>query len=459
VTLQRRLLLPLLIGVPLTWLAAFGYSVLNAGFEINEMFDTQQIRLAQQVASVLPSANLLPTQLKSPGEGKRGDADLDDLSIAVWDSTGTKLLFDREGAELPFVANAHGFVDSTIKGEAWRMYYLPSEDGTRIVAVGQEVKEREELLTDLLKSQLLPWALTLPLLLAVIALSVRHALRPVRELARDLESRGADDLRPVHSEKLPDDLQPMLAALNRLFQRIGLALENERRLTADAAHELRTPLAALRAQWESAQVAASDEARQRALKQVGVGIERLGHLVVQLLALAGAESLQATAMKQDVAWPNVVGNALSDCLPMIEARGSEVEVHWPEDKVGTQAPAPLPLLGDEALLTTLLRNLIDNALRYSPFGSHVHVFFEPDRIVVEDQGSGVSPEQMTRLGDRFHRVAGQSESGSGLGLSIVRRIAALHGLEVRFGNRPRISDGSAAGLRVELRRRGGLAPA
>src|SRR5262245_33490793 len=284
------------------WLAAFGYSVLNAGYEINELFDTQQIRLAQQVASVLPSANLLPTVLQSPGDVKRGAADLDDLSIAVWDASGSKLLFDREGAELPFVPNARGFVDSTIKGEAWRTYYLPSEDGTRIVAVGQEVKEREELLTDLLKSQLLPWALTLPLLLAIIALSVRHALRPVRELARDLESRGADDLHAVRNEKLPDDLQPMLTALNRLFQRIGTALENERRLTADAAHELRTPLAALRAQWESAQVAPSDDARKHALKQVGVGIERLSHLVVQLLALAGAESVHTTAMKQDVEW-------------------------------------------------------------------------------------------------------------------------------------------------------------
>jgi two-component system sensor histidine kinase QseC len=458
VTLQRRLLIPLLIGVPLTWLAAFGYSVLHAGYEINELFDTQQIRLAQQVVSVLPSANLLPTQMKSTSEGKRGAADLDDLSIAVWDSSGTKLLFDREGAELPFVAQAHGFVDSTINGELWRMYYLPSDDGKRIVAVGQELKERHELLTDLLKSQMLPWALMLPLLLAFIALSVRHALRPVRELARDVEARGAEDLRPVRSQTLPDDLQPMLAALNRLFQRIGSALENERRLTADAAHELRTPLAALRAHWEAVQVAPNDEARKHALAQVGVGIERLSHLVVQLLALASAESTQTTAMKQNVVWPNVVGNALSDCLPMIETRGSEVEVHWPEDKAGTQAIAPLPLLGDEALLTTLLRNLIDNALRYSPFGSHVQVFFEPDRIVVEDQGAGVPPEEIARLGDRFHRAAGQAENGSGLGLSIVRRIAALHGLEVRFGNR-RGAGGAPGGLRVELRRRASLAPA
>ena len=453
-TLQRRVLLPLLIGVPLTWLVAFGYSVLHAGYEINELFDTQQIRLAQQVASFLPSANLLPTPMQAARDEARGNADLSDLSIAVWDSNGTKLLFDREGAELPFVENTHGFVDTTIHGQRWRMYYLPSDDGKRVVAVGQELKERRELLADLLKSQLLPWVLMLPLLLVFIALSVRHALRPVRELAQDLESRSADDLRAVRGNELPDDLQPMLVALNRLFERIGITLENERRLTADAAHELRTPLAALRAQWEAAEVAATDETRKHALSQVGVGIERLSHLVVQLLALAGAESTQTSSMKQDVAWPNVIGNALSDCLPMMEARGSEVEVHWPDEKPGERG-APLPLLGDETLLTTLLRNLIDNALRYSPFGSHVHVFFEPDRIVVEDEGAGVMPDQVARLGDRFHRGAGQSETGSGLGLSIVRRIATLHGLDVKFANR----DGAKRGLRVELRRRGRFAAA
>lgn len=455
-TLQRRLLIPLLIGVPLTWLAAFGYSFFNAGFEINELFDTQQIRLAQQVASVLPSANLQPRELKSPGDAPRGAADLDDLSIAVWDATGTQLLFDREGADLPFAADVRGFVDATLRGDAWRIYYLPSEDGARVVAVGQEMKEREELFTDLLKSQLLPWAITLPLLLVVIAWSVQHALRPVRDLARDLESRGAEDLRPVVQRKLPDDLQPMLAALNRLFERIGAALENERRLTADAAHELRTPLAALRAQWEAAQVAASDDTRKHALAQVGVGIERLSHLVVQLLALAGAESLQATAMTQDVVWPNVVGNALSDCLPLIEARGSDVEVHWPDEGPGAQHAKPLPLLGDEALLTTLLRNLIDNALRYSPLGAHVQVRFAPDSIVVEDEGRGVTPAQLARLGDRFHRVAGEAETGSGLGLSIVRRIAALHGLDVQFFDRAAAEPGKS-GLRVEVRRRRGAA--
>lgn len=445
-TLQRRLLLPLLFGVPVTWLVAFGISVSNAGHEINELFDTQQVRLAQQVASLLPPPGVAPGPILPARGEERGVADLGDLSIAVWTADGSRLLFDRESAELPFNPVPRGFADATINGDRWRTFYLRTADGTRVVAVGQDLKERRELLADLLRTQLWPWAVTLPLLLLFIALSVRRTLRPVQDLARDLDVRHADDLRAVRGGDLPDDLQPVVVATNRLFERIGAALENERRLTADAAHELRTPLAALRAQWEAAQLAPTDATRARAMSQVGVGIDRLSHLVGQLLALAGAESMQSSAMKQDVSWQAVARAALSDCLPLMEARGSDVEVHWPADA----GAAPLPLLGDETLLGTLLRNLIDNALRYAPAGSHVNVRFAPDRVVVEDSGPGVPPDDLLRLGQRFHRGERREQAGSGLGLSIVRRIALLHGLDVVFANR----DDAASGLRVEVRRRG-----
>jgi two-component system sensor histidine kinase QseC len=450
VTLQRRLLL-LLAGVPLLWLAALGYSVYGARREVNELFDTQLVRLAQQVAAVAPAAHFDPTPLHPADRGALGAAELDDLSVAVWRADGTPLLFDREGAALPFDAGARGFVATRLDGALWRVYYLPTADGTRLIAVGQSAHERDELLRDLLASQLLPWLLTLPLLLIVIGGAVRRALAPVRALAHDLEARRADDLRAVPQANLPRELLPLVTALNRLFGRIAAAIEHERRLTADAAHELRTPLAALRAQWEAAQVAPGDGERRRALERVGVGIDRLGHLVAQLLALAGAESANAATLKQSVDWPRVVGNALSDCLPLIEAKATEVEVHWPQNG------APLPLLGDEALLATLLRNLIDNALRYSPAGTHVHVRFAPESIVVEDEGPGIAPHEMPRVGDRFYRPAGQDESGSGLGISIVKRIAALHGLEVAFDNR--LAAERIAGLRVAVRRAAGAAPA
>jgi two-component system sensor histidine kinase QseC len=231
--------------------------------------------------------------------------------------------------------------------------------------------------------------------------------------------------------------------MNDLFGRIERALEHERRLTADAAHELRTPLAALRAQWEVAQLARSDAERAHAHAQIGAGIDRLGRLVSQLLALASVESRSLPVFTDAIDWHRVIERALSDCLPLLDDTGTEVIVTWPDEG------APLPLTGDEPLLATLVRNLVENALRYSPARSLIALRFTPRSLLIEDQGPGLGPEQFARLGDRFHRPAGQQQAGSGLGISIVQRVAELHGLEVRFENR---EDGP--GLRVTVGRRG-----
>ena len=441
-TLQRRLLVLLLAGAPVIWAIAVGFALWRASVEINELFDTQQVRLAQQVAALLPSATLDGQRRAAPTlPADGGAAELEDLSIAVWSERGELLLADREGAALPFDPAAQGFVDLKLGDASWRVYYLRS-DGPWRVAVGQATEERGEVLRDLLASQLLPWLLMLPVLLAVIAASVRRGLQPVREIAREVQQRRADSLAPLPTTSAPAELQPLLASMNDLFARIGRAIEHERRLTSDAAHELRTPLAALRAQWEAAQLAACDAERTQAHGRIGEGIDRLNRLVSQLLALASAEGGSGAVFTEAVDWQRVVERALSDCLPLIDATGSEVSVGWPE------RGAPLPLTGDEALLATLVRNLVDNAVRYSPPRSPVTARFAPDSLVVEDRGPGLDPASLARLGDRFYRPAGQAQSGSGLGISIVQRVAELHGLVVRFDNR---DDGP--GLRVTICRR------
>jgi len=441
-TLQRRLLLLLLAGAPLIWALSVGFALWRARAEINELFDTQQLRLAQQVAAVLPSAQFsgAPARLPAVPPGS-GNAELDDLSVAVWNDRGELLLADREGAALPYDGAREGFVDLTLGGAPWRVVYLRA-DGPWRVAVGQALEERSELLRDLLLSQLLPWVLMLPVLLAAMAVAVRRGLRPVREIAREVGNRRADALSPLAIAAAPAEVQPLLNAMNDLFARIGRALEHERRLTADAAHELRTPLAALRAQWDAARLASTDAERRRADQQVGAGIDRLSRLVSQLLALAGVESRGEPVFTEPVDWPRVVEQALSDCLPLLDETGSEATVVWPDGE------APLPLAGDEVLLATLLRNLVENALRYSPRGSLVALRFTAEALRVEDSGPGLDDTQLARLGDRFFRVAGQSQAGSGLGISIVRRVAELHGLVVDFANR---DDGP--GLRVTISRR------
>ena len=225
-SLQRRLLVYLLISAPLVWLAAGFASMRFARHEVDELFDTELIRLARQVQVTLA----IPTQGREallPGaaaSGSSGEADVGDLAIAVWARDGRLLLADREGVRLPYEPDAAGFVDLPIAGEAWRVYYLQSFDGAWLVAAGQKAYEREELAFDVTLGQVLPWLAMLPLLLVAMAWGVRRALAPVRQLSENIASRGADELQPVATDE-PVRLEiiasgPLLAQI-RLTRRLN----------------------------------------------------------------------------------------------------------------------------------------------------------------------------------------------------------------------------------------------
>jgi len=262
----------------------------------------------------------------------------------------------------------------------------------------------------------------------VMAWAVRRALAPMHQLTAELRRRKADDLQAVPDDRAPAELKPLLGAMNGLFARIDQLLVRERRFTADAAHELRTPLAVLRAQWDVVRRAGSQTERAAAEAKLSAGLDRMGRLVTQMLSLSRVESGVVPALTAEVQWPRIVEQAMSDCLATAERRRIELACEWPPRR-----SHPFPLLGDEHLLTMLLRNLLDNAVRYAPEGSSVVLRIGREDLELENEGEPLSPEQLTRLGERFYRPDGQQEGGSGLGVSIVRRIAELHGLELLFG--------------------------
>jgi two-component system sensor histidine kinase QseC len=437
-SLQRRLLLYLLICAPIVWAVALVASANRARHEVNELFDTEIIRLARQVQATLVGATLPGQALPAAPTG--GEADLRDLAVAVWNADGQLLLVDREGVQLPRRTDASGFVDTAIDGKPWRVYYLQASRGEWLVAAGQRLHERDELVWGLVASQLLPWLLVLPVLLLAMAWAVKRALAPVHVLTSELLERSADDLRPVPAGHAPSELQPMLTAMNGLFARIESTLERERRFTADAAHELRTPLAVLRAQWDVLRGATGEAERSRAAAQLDAGMVRMDRLVTQMLALSRLESTDRLPQANEVHWPPIVEQVMSDMLPLAERRHIELDCDWPA--AGT---TPLPLQGDADLLAVLLRNLLDNAIRYAPERSTVTLRFDASTLAVENAGAPLSPETLAHLGERFHRIDGHSESGSGLGVSIVQRIAALHGLALRYHTR-----GDGQGVVAEL---------
>jgi two-component system sensor histidine kinase QseC len=456
VSLQRRLLLYLLICAPLVWGVALYESIKQARYEVNEMYDAELIRLARQIQATLRSdayMSSLSQPLPARGSAESGTADVSDLALAVWDSSGSLVLSDNEGVQLTHYPDAVGFRNESLRGKPWRIYYLQSASGAWLVAAGQRIKERDELVYSVTASQITPWILVLPALLIAMALAVRRALAPVRDLTTELQGRDATDLRLIPNSLAPTELKPLVRAMNGLFQRIEETLARERRFTADAAHELRTPLAVLRAQWDVVRRSAGGVERDQAEAKLSSGMDRLDRLVTQMLALSHLESAVAStgqlSMTTPVRWPEVVEQAISDCLPVAERRHIELACEWPPEHI-----EPMPLNGDANLLNVLLRNLLDNAVRYAPTGSLVTLRVLSDRLEVDNDGEPLPATQIARMGERFYRPEGQQEFGSGLGVSIVQRIAALHGLAVVFGVRP---DGS--GVQVTLRKISRPAPA
>jgi len=454
-TLRRRLMRLVLLATPALWGLSMLLSFLIAHQEIDELFDAELVRVAQQMAGALPDegaaagvAASVPLASRRPATHD-GGSEVKDLLVVVWDRTGNRLPVAGRGASLlPHRPGLRGFVDLELRRRDWRAFYLPTE-GQGQVAVAQRVDERRELVRNLAIGPLVPWLLALPLLLLALALGLERVLRPLRRLSAELDGRAADDLRPLDARGLPADLCPLVAATNSQFARVATLLERERRFTSDAAHELRTPLAVLQAQWDAALLDADGAPLPEPLRKLGEGLARMSRLVTQLLLLSRVEHRESAAPRRPVDWSALVAEAFTDALPLAERRGVELAC---EDRV--PGGERFPLRGDAPLLAALLRNLLDNALRHSPRGGQVTLRFGADRLEVLDDGPGVAPEQLGRLGDRFYRPPGETEPGSGLGLSIVRRIADWHGLAVDWGPRE-----DAPGFRVGLRRAGAPAAA
>jgi two-component system sensor histidine kinase QseC len=292
------------------------------------------------------------------------------------------------------------------------------------VYVGERLDARGEILAAVLRGVSWPLALALPVLGLATWWTVRRGLAPLRRMGRTLAARRPDALDPVALDGMSAEMLPLAASLNGLLGRIADLLANERRFTADAAHELRTPVAAIRMQAQVAQAATDDATRAHALDGLLAGCDRAARLIDQLLTLARVESAQAPEMA-GVELGGVTRGVMAELAPAALAKAQRLEL----DAQGTYV-----VRGNALLLAVLVRNLVDNAVRYAPPGAAIGVYLhrEGDEVVldVEDGGAGLADADLARLGERFYRVAGNGAAGSGLGWSIVRRIAAVHGARV-----------------------------
>ena len=414
-SLRRRLLLLILGGAAAFWLTSLILTYLDAHDEIDEVLDAQMVQAAQTLLSLAGEEDDHAPEIRhiSPEYQER-------IKFQIWTNEGRLALRSPNAPPTP-LAEHDGFSnaqDAHGKYPRWRYYSEWNAEHSLRVLIGENHHDREELVARLAWRLSLPALLGLPLLAAWILLALRRGLAPLDTVASQIAGRAPEQLDAITPESAPEEIRPLLAALNDLFGRVAHTIENERRFTADAAHELRTPLAALTAQAQVALRARSDAERSHALEQLTAGMARAARLIDQLLTLARLDPAQPPDGEVHV--DQLAEEVCADHGAQALAKDIALELD----------AAPVTTTGDENLLRILLRNLVDNAIRYTPSGGRVNVTVGKDEagvmLTVADSGPGIPAAEYERVFERFSRLAGQEAEGSGLGLSIVRRIADLH---------------------------------
>lgn len=419
------LLAAALLAAGITGLLAYR----NTLKENEQLFDYQLRQTALSLRDQGVAANLQP-----PG----ADEDAPAVVVQIWTMNGTALYLSHPGSALPDRA-VLGFSDVDAGSRRWRVYSMVARN--RVIQVAQPLELRRDLAAAAALRSLRPLLIFAPLMALLIWLLVERALRPVQRLAQDVRLRDAGSLAPLAEQNLPSEIEPVAHAINSLLARLKLAFDSQRAFVADAAHELRSPLTALKLQLQLLTRAQDDESRRAAAARLEQGVERATRLIEQLLTAARTGPGETVQQMQLVDLAELARQALADVWPLAETRRTALALDAPDAAV---------INADADALRILMRNLLDNAIRYTPEGGQVNVSVTAQQdallLAVDDSGPGIPADERERAFQRFYR--GQREAGdgvgSGLGLAIVANIAERHGATVT------LLDSTLGGLRVEI---------
>lgn len=470
-SIRRYLLVTLLLVAGGSMALTGWWSYRAAVEEVEELFDAQLAQSARVLVATLASRPLLfdrdgeaDDTVVFPAWHERDPEDEDHghevtamdaagrlvvaghkyetrLAFQLWEGAGERLLMRSSNAPLePVAAFGPGYAETLIGGEHFHVFSVAHEG--LWLQVAQDDYMRNELAMKIALAALVPHLASLPLMALLTWLLVARGLRPLDELRAAIAGRDAGNLLPVDTGPSVE-LQPVVSELNGLLARLGASFERERRFTADAAHELRTPLAVLRIHAENALAATDDAGRREALEKLLRGVDRASRLVEQMLTLARVEPDDALRRFETLRFNALVREELAALVPIASRRGQDIDF---------DDAAAFEVRGDRALLGILVRNLVDNALRYSPDESLVRVVLRGAEgggleLTVLDEGPGVPAELAGRVFERFFRGDSGRGDGAGLGLAIVSRIVDLHAGRVTVLPR---RDEVAGGFRVWL---------
>jgi two-component system OmpR family sensor kinase len=433
-SLKARLLWFVLAAILLGAVLQAGTAYRSALQQADAMFDDHLRQVARTLRGGIPLGAALPELEDEAGF---------DLYVQIWGQDGTQIFRSTRSALPPRAVLGFSVVEA--HGKHYRVYTLQTAFQT--VQIAQDLDARTARARALAARAVLPFALLTPLLMLAVWWVISQSLAPVEGARRQLAQRAADDFSPLAGAGLPDEVRPLVDELNLLFARVRDAFDAQKTFVADAAHELRSPLTALKLQAQALRASGrTDEAtpaeREAGIQRLNQGIDRAIRLVEQLLALAREEAGSGPA-REAVDLRDVIRLAVADVMP--QARLKQIDLGLTEGQA-----APAQVRGEPEALRVLLRNLLDNAVKYTPAAGRIDVSLEPAQgrlvLTLEDSGQGIAEEERERVFDRFYRASNSaSETGSGLGLAIVQAIATRHGARLELAHSQRLG-----GLRVSV---------
>ena len=431
-SLRARLLFFLLAAIAVGALVQGAIAYRSTLQQADDIFDS----LLQRTALSLGTGDGLLRM--GPAHAKGSATPMaDDLIIQIWTPDGVRVFNSRSRRPLPDQIIL-GFADAEVEGSTYRVYSLATP--FQVIQVAQDMQVRKRMAGALAWRTVAPIAAAAPLLMLIVWCVVSWSLRPVKRARAQVADRRPEDLSPINVPDLPDEIRPLMQELNLLLERMRGAFAQQKQFVGDAAHELRSPLAALNLQLQSLRRASDDDSRRVAEQRLAAGIERATRLVEQLLSMARHENNAEQPPAETVDLADVVRLALSETLPAANAKDIGIELRG--------APQAM-VRGHRDDLVLLARNLLDNAIKYTSAGGHIAIRLdtppEGARLLIDDNGPGIPPAERARVFDRFYRLDGNTQPGSGLGLAIARAIAQRHNAAITLEDVP---DGP--GLRAQV---------
>lgn len=447
-SIRLRLIIFLVGMLIIAWGGIAASSIYSARKEVQELFDAHLAQSARVLYSLIQhemsessveGENIQPIDmnLSAPGHLYEGK-----ISFRVRDKDGKSWFVTQNAPELVINNDINGFANIQDDNQRWRVFIMRDYVLNFSIEVAQSYQIRNELIMEITRQVIWPFIILVPLLMFMIWISVGRSLRPLQAVADEVQHRNPQNLEEIDLTNVPAEVLPLFISLNDLLVRLKKALSNERGFTSDAAHELRTPLAGIKAQAQVALRASNETEKNTALRHIILGIDNTTHLVRQMLMLARLDPDIPNRKFKPQDLSSILTEVAADVASLAVEKGVELEVREADGKMMVE--------GRAEALSVLIRNLLDNAVRYTPSGGWVKagISRSPDGLVlkVSDSGPGIAEQDKDRIFDRFYRGLGTGQTGSGLGLSIVQRVVDLHNAKIEF----QTGSGKGKGVMVKV---------